>query len=216
MKKLEVSESVKIFAGAGLAALVVLGGIYIYFDIGKIPGTRDVSENGSMPDATGDAEAEDSRERAAGEGAYYSNWQTHKDEEYDFEIKYPENFEFGGPNPEEKLLFSLTGPSDDIHYEFWVQNLSGKTVEEVFEEKLNLTDMSYFEWIRSWGGEISEENIGGNTWLFVDGSAKFYLDSHYMVLMPNRDAYLVVDLGFPKDAEFETVKDILASLRFAK
>ena len=74
--------------------------------------------------------------------------------------------------------------------------------------------MTYFEWIRSWGGEVSDEMLGENSWLFVDGSAKFYLDSHYMIFIPERDAYLIVDLDFPEEGELKAIKSILSSLIF--
>jgi len=151
---------------------------------------------------------------ATSEGTVDEGLQTYTNEEYDFEISYPEKFEFGGENPREKLLFSLTDVSGENTYEFWIRELNGKTLEAVFEEKLNLEDISYFDWIRDQGGEVTEENIGQNSWLFVDGSAKFYLDSHYMVSIPGSDAYLVVDLDFPEESEFETIKKILSTLKF--
>lgn len=226
MKKQAGLTLVEILVSAGLAILVLGGGFYLYTTINgpEVTNNTDtepvasiddnepsINEELTVSEDAPDTEVEDVVED---EPAYYSDWQIYEDEEYEFEIGYPESFKFGGPNPKAKLLFSLSGSSEDIHYEFWIQKLNGKSLEEVFEEKLNLEDMSYFEWIDSQGGEVGPQIIGGKEWLFVDGSNKFYLDSHYMILIPNRDTYLIVDLGFPADSEFLTIKEILTTLRF--
>lgn len=206
---------VEILISAGLAILLIGGGVYLYQAVNRqeSPAVSDTNENATGQEVSTETEHEEASD-AAGEENVNDTLQTYKNEEYEFVIRYPEDFEFGGPNPEEKLLFSLSGPSENIRYEFWIRELDGKTLEAVFEEKLNLEGISYFDWIRDQGGEVSSEIIGENTWLFIDGSAKLYLDSHYLVSIPGHDAYLVVDLGFPTEGEFPEIKSILATLHF--
>ena len=222
MEKRDTLTAVRILVNILLATVIIGGGAYLYQTIYKTKTPSRVSENTvssgasmgveSIPDKNPESVLETTDKKEKND----DNKQIYKNEEYGFAIKYPEDFELGGPNPEEKLLFSLSGPSKKMRYEFWIRELNGKTLEEVFEKKLNLKDISYFDWIRDRGGEISSETIGDNEWLFVDGSNEPYLDSHYMVLIPKHDAYLVVDLGFPTDSELPIIKNILATLKFTE
>jgi len=208
---------IEILISAGLAILVIGGGLLLYNNFNESDTTAREGVPGEAITEVGEEikqEGAEEESMAISEEVEVDTRETYTNEEYGFEIKYPEDFEFGGENPREKLLFSLTDASGENTYEFWIRELNGKTLEAVFEEKLNLEDVSYFEWIKSWGGEVLEENIGQNSWLFVDGSAKFYLDSHYMVPISGHDAYLVVDLDFPEEGEFEAIKKILSSLIF--
>ena len=144
-----------------------------------------------------------------------ADWHTYNNADYGFKINYPPELGFGGADVSSKPLFSLTNPYAGSRYEFWVQNLDGKTLEQVFEEKLGLTDTTYFEWIKQNGGKISSETLGTNSWLFFDGSGATSVQSHYLVQIPGHDAYLIVDLGVPVQGELPTVRAVLSTLVFS-
>jgi len=202
------------------AVVIIAGGFYLYTTSGFLKtsnedylnedqntqevatGTKDETNN--VPDEVGEVDEQTNNVES----------QIYKNEEYNFEVRYPEKFEFGDANPAEKLLFSITNSSGELTYEFWVKQLDGKTLEQAFEEKLNLEDISYFDWIRDQGGAVTEESLGKNTWIFIDGSEKFYLKSHYLVKMPKHDAYLVVDVGFLSGEDLQSIKSILGTLNF--
>lgn len=209
---------IEILISVAVAVLAIGGGFLLYNNFNELDTTAREGVPGEAITEVGEEikqEVTEEESVAMNEEVTVDSRRTYTNEEYGFEISYPDDFEFGGPNPEEKLLFSLSGQSKNTHYEFWIQKLDGRTLEEVFEERLNLEDISYFDWIRGQGGEVKRENIGENEWLFIDGSAKFNLDSHYLLLIPEQDVYLIVDIGFPADSDLPTVKNILATLKIA-
>jgi len=143
-----------------------------------------------------------------------SKWEAYRVDKYGFEIIYPEELQFTGENVEEKLLFGLSNQSTGENYEFWIQNLDGKTLEKVFEEKLELTDISYFDWIRESGGAVSGEKLGDNTWTFIDGSELLLSKSHYLLKLKDIDAYLIVDIKASGNNNLSFIQNILKTLTF--
>jgi len=223
MKKQTGLTLIEILISAGLVIIILGGGFYLYTsfrDDTQNTGTDQqeeviTEEGGETTTETGtttENEPEGTLDTPTNTKSNYR--EIYNDKKYGFEIRYPDSLAFGGENSAEKLLFSLSDSSQNISYEFWIQELNGNTLENIFEERLKLEDISYFDWIKDQGGKVNSENLGENTWLFIDGSAKFYLDSHYMILIPGHDAYLIVDLGFPSDESLQLVRDVLSTLRF--
>jgi len=205
---------IETIAVAGFAVLLMSGGIYFYArslnDGAERAGLQQSEVNGNPVDEnnTGTESPSDDTEAVDTSG-----WEIYRNDEYKFEIRYPEEFGFEGENPAEKLLFSVSD-GENVNMEFWIQNLEGKTLEQVFEEKLELEDKSYFDWVREQGGKITNEDLGTNSWLFIDGSGGLFLGSHFLTKIPNRDAYLIADLGIARGEGLTMARNILRTLTF--
>jgi len=217
MRKQKGLTIIEIVIAAGLVVLITGAGFYVYTILNEnnAQSTPEEQAGASITeevDSPDEETAPKDNKRETAPAPIYK--EIHKDDKYGFEIRYPGALKLGGEKPDEKLLFSLSNPGEGVNYEFWVQHLDGQTLDQVFKEKLELEEESYFEWIEGWGGEIKPEKLGENSWIFVDGTSREYLSSHFMLHMPMRDAYLIVDLGHPSDNNLELIRNILSTLQF--